>query len=99
MIAHALQGQKRRKGIGRMNQTTSCNYELLVAAIIKQAITDYKLAVKNSSNNRKSIPTCKEVERFFKSPWGEYLCLGHNIDIFEKLLKETEKKNLSDSIE
>lgn len=69
------------------------NYELLIAAIIKLAISDYRKAYRNpvKKTKRKSACTCEEIERFFLSSWGESICMGRNHYIFERLKKDTEE--------
>lgn len=69
------------------------SYELLIAAIVKLAIADYRKAYKKAPKKATKKPayTCAEVENFFLSSWGEYLCMGRNLYILEKLKKDTEE--------
>ena len=59
-------------------------YERLANAIILQAVTDYRAAlkaVKRNPNNRTAMDNALQIERFFRSGWygtltlvdGEYL--------------------------
>ena len=59
-------------------------YERLANAIIMQAVTDYRAAlkaVKRNPNNREALENAMQIERFFRSGWygtltnvdGEYL--------------------------
>lgn len=55
------------------------------AAIVKQAMADYKKALRNNDER-----TSKECERFFLSKWGQTLSL-HNGERIIRLCKEEVK--------
>ena len=71
------------------------NYELLVEAIIKRAISDYKHALKESYERGEKTSACWELESFFRSSWAEYLTGGNGIIIGEKIRKEMREKHLA----
>ena len=58
---------------------------LLAAAIIKQAMTDYKNALREEDENE--IRVC---ERFFLSEWGQLLSAHHGEYVIERCKKEVE---------
>lgn len=66
-------------------------YELLIQAIIKQAMADYKVALKE--DNHKQI---SELERFFRSSYGETLSHNHGEEIIEYCRKEVEEEEESE---
>ena len=71
-----------------MNEVYSENYDLLIAAIVKKASDDYRIALQKSKEIGKKTAACREVERFFKSPWGYFVCMEHSIEIMWKIRKE-----------
>lgn len=58
----------------------------LQSAIIVQAVQDYKKALKN--DDRK---TARQVERFFRSEWGQLLSMGNGEAIIERVRKEAKE--------
>ncbi len=54
------------------------DYELIRAAILKQAVKDYKSALKRNQPHKKA-----ELERFFRSDWGQLLSSNHGEYIIE----------------
>lgn len=54
------------------------DYELIRAAILKQAVKDYKSALK--WGRHREIAT---LERFFRSDWGQLLSYNHGEYIIE----------------
>ena len=78
-------------------------YEKLANAIILQAVSDYRAAlkkVKKNPKNRDAIVEALQIEKFFRSEWyqvltsvdGEYL-----IDRLRKEVSETKYENQSQS--
>lgn len=63
------------------------SYIELCAAIIKQAMLDYKEALRE--DRRKDIEEC---ERFFLGAWGQLLSEYHGEYIIEQCKKEVAKK-------
>lgn len=64
-------------------------YELLIAAIIQQAIQDYRVALKD--NTRAGAARATSLERFFLSEWGQLLSLGNGELIVSRV--KAEKNN------
>ena len=77
----------------RADVKTECEdaYELLIQAIVKQAMTDYKVALKEG--NHKQIA---ELEHFFRSGYGEMLSHDHGEQIIEYCRKEVEEEEESE---
>ena len=63
-----------------MNATS----DLLITAIIKRAMSDYKAALKAEHPHQR-----KELERFFLGEWGEMLTGGRGALIMEHCRKTT----------
>lgn len=64
-------------------------YISLMAAIIEQAVTDYKQALKECDGR-----TIRECERFFLSEWGQALTWDNGENIMQRCRREVaeEKK-------
>lgn len=62
----------------------------LAAAIVKQAMSDYKAALKG--NCKEASRTKKECERFFLSDYGQMLTAGNGERIIEMCKEEVKKK-------
>lgn len=60
----------------------------LQAAIIKQAIYDYKRAVTDGNKYQ-----AKSLEKWFTSEWGQMVCAGNGVYILEKAKAEIRKEN------
>lgn len=66
-------------------------YEKLANAIILQAVSDYRRAlrkVKKNPNNRDAIDGALQIERFFQSEWYQVLTSVDGEYLIEKLRKE-----------
>lgn len=63
-------------------------YLLLIAAIVQQAIKDYRIEYFKSMKRGKDTKKFKEVREFFTSDWGQYLCAGNG----EKVLRDLEEE-------
>ena len=66
-------------------------YENLSNAIVLQAVTDYRLALKRLKkhpNNEDALETKLEVERFFRSDWYALLTSVNPEMLIAKLNKE-----------
>lgn len=61
-------------------------YVQIAAAIVKQAMTDYKAALK--CEGKRAMKTRKECERFFLSEYGQMLSAGSGERIIEKCREE-----------
>ena len=59
------------------------NYKLLIAAIIEQAVNDYRAALRSGRPER-----TQPLERFFLSEWGQLLTRGYGEDIIERVKRE-----------
>lgn len=59
----------------------------LAAAIVHQAIADYKKALQNDDTIAQ-----KECESFFRSAWGRWLTLDNGKSIMERCKAEVEKE-------
>ncbi len=59
-------------------------YKYLAIAIVVQAATDYRRKMKRYGE-------APEIERFFRSDWGNLLCFGNADLILEKLKDECVK--------
>ena len=66
-------------------------YELLIQAIIKQAMVDYKEAVRKVNYKQMA-----ELEQFFRSSYGETLSHNHGEQIIEHCRKEVEEEEESE---
>lgn len=53
---------------------------LLQAAILEQAIHDYKIELKCGGGHR--------LEKWFLSEWGQQLSRGHGVEIIERCKRE-----------
>lgn len=63
-------------------------YETLAEAIIKQAVYDYKVAIKKLRKNEKNeiaLSDKEECEKFFRSPWFESMTSISGEMIIERL--------------
>lgn len=61
-------------------------YEDLADAIVIKAAIDYRSAYKRyKKGDDLALARIKEVERFFNSKWGDYLCSGNAKDILWRL--------------
>ncbi len=58
-------------------------YENLAAAIILQAVKDYRRALKSDAKEH-----CKEIERFFRSDWYRVLTKVSGEMLIQKLREE-----------
>lgn len=65
-------------------------YDLVRVAIIKRAVLDYKNALRKRKYSRAA-----ECERFFLSPWGQFLSGWSGEYIVERCRKEVEKRRRS----
>jgi len=66
-------------------------YEKLANAIVLQAVSDYRAAlkkVKKNSNNRDAIDGALQIEKFFRSEWYQTLTSLEGEYLIEKLRKE-----------
>ena len=66
-------------------------YTNLASAIVIQAVEEYRQAQLELSKNpksRKAKGRLKKLTRFFKSAWGNELCLGRADYILDRLQKE-----------
>ena len=66
-------------------------YEKLANAIVLQAVSDYRAAlkkVKKNPNNRDAIGEALQIEKFFRSPWYQVLTSVDGEFLIEKLQKE-----------
>ena len=75
-----------------LNKTTA--YTNLASAVVVQAVEEYRAAQLELSENPKSRRAngrLKRLTRFFKSPWGDELCLGRSDYILDRLQKEGER--------
>ena len=66
-------------------------YEKLANAIILQAVSDYRRAlrkVKKNPNNRDAIDGALQIERFFRSEWYQVLTSVDGKYLIEKLREE-----------
>ena len=75
-----------------IDKTTA--YTNLASAIVVQAVEEYREAQLELSKNPKSRRAkgrIKRLTQFFKSPWGDELCLGRADFILDKLQKEGAK--------
>lgn len=74
-----------------IDKTTA--YTNLASAIVLQAVEDYRNAQFELSKNpydRSAVKELRRLTRFFRSQWGEELCLGRADYILEQLKKEAE---------
>ena len=77
-------------GIQKMNdsyQITTDAYKNVRYAIVKQAIDDYKRALRRGKEAE-----IKAIERWFLSEWGEFLSDNKGAYIIEKVKSEERKK-------
>ena len=66
-------------------------WEELRTAILRQAVEDYKQALRDEAEGRMNTRRdCRSdaLRAFFLSPWGQYLSYNHGEMILEKLDKE-----------
>lgn len=63
------------------------NYERLFIHVIKQAVNDYKRALRKNDNY-----TMATIEKFFLSDWGQWLSYGYGEYIIEKCKKSVKKR-------
>ena len=66
-------------------------YEKLANAIVLQAVSDYRAAlkkVKKNSNNRDAIDGSLQIEKFFRSEWYQVLTSVDGKYLIEKLREE-----------
>lgn len=69
-------------------------YEKLVNAIILQAVTDYRVALKKIKarpKNREAIDEALRIERFFRSDWYQALTSVDGEYLIERLQDEVRK--------
>lgn len=64
------------------------SYINIAAAIVKQAMADYKAALKANKKN-----LIHECEQFFLSAWGQTLSANHGEYIIERCRKEVEAES------
>lgn len=62
-------------------------YTDFAEAIVRQAVEDYK-AIKEGKIEESKYVNRKEIEKFFRSKWGNALCYGHGEDVLRILKKE-----------
>ena len=71
-------------------------YEALAAAILQQAVIDYKKIakrkIKNASDKKAKESELKTIERFFLSGYGQSLSYHHGEYIVERCRKEAGQK-------
>lgn len=69
-------------------------YEYLRFGILKQAVVDYKKALKrrDSGKSPTAIYSVKALEIFFLSSWGQFLSNNNGKYIIEKVNQEHEKE-------
>lgn len=66
-------------------------YEKLANAIVLQAVSDYRAAlkkVKKNPNNRDAINEALQIEKFFRSEWYQTLISLDGEYLMERLRKE-----------
>ena len=66
-------------------------YEKLANAIVLQAVSDYRAAlkkVKKNSNNRDAIDGSLQIEKFFRSEWYQTLTSVDGEYLIDRLRKE-----------
>ena len=66
-------------------------YEKLANAIVLQAVSDYRAAlkkVKKNPNNRDAINEALQIEKFFRSEWYQTLTSLDGEYLIERLRKE-----------
>lgn len=66
-------------------------YEKLANAIILQAVSDYRAAlkkVKKNPNNRDAIDEALQIEKFFRSEWYQVLTAVDGEYLIDRLRKE-----------
>lgn len=88
------------------NNLAEDSYERLVNAIILQAVSDYRVALKKIKahpKNRQAIDEALEIERFFRSDWYQQLTSVDGEYLIRRLQDEVRqsesirgKKNKSD---
>ena len=67
------------------------SYEKLANAIVLQAVSDYRTAlkkVKKNPNNRDAIDGALQIEKFFRSEWYQTLTSLDGEYLIERLRKE-----------
>ena len=62
-------------------------YTDFAEAVVRQAVADYK-AIKEGKIEESKYVNRKEIEKFFRSKWGNALCYGHGEDVLRILKKE-----------
>lgn len=67
---------------------TNSLYEPLMTAVVKRAASDYRRALRSSLLRGEKTASCIELEKFFSSGWGEFLCMGNNYYIMQKIKEE-----------
>ena len=72
---------------GHLMEYIEKGYIELAAAIVKQAIEDYKTALKRNDEG-----AIKECERFFKGGWGEWLTVCNGERIIKMCREEVENE-------
>jgi len=65
-------------------------YIELYAAIVKQAMTDYKAALKD--DGKKALKMRKQCEKFFLSQYGQMLSAGNGERIIKMCREEVESE-------
>ena len=60
-------------------------YADLAEAVVRQAVADYR-GIQEGVIDEDKYVNKKEIEKFFRSKWGNALCYGHAEDVL-KILK------------
>ena len=72
------------------NHTSVDGYQILAGEIIRLAALDYKKELIKSKKGKTKTRECYRLERFFRSAYGQSLCLGMGEYIMGKVQKEVE---------
>lgn len=65
-------------------------YDILAVEIIKQAVHDYREELRKSKSANKKTRECYQLERFFRSEYGQLLSMDKGEYIMEQIQKEVE---------
>jgi hypothetical protein len=78
----------KKKSYSKPSQEMMLPYDRLRFAIVKQAVDDYKTALR--TKNPAKITEC---EKFFRSQWGQWLSGGSGVYIIEKCKQIVNKRH------
>ena len=67
-------------------------WQALAIAIVKRAATDYRKAIKKARRTGGKPVGVREIERFFKSAYGDALTFGRGEEIWRRLKEEGEEQ-------